>query len=242
MRLRDVGDTDFESTGREFLSYFVRFCDLQPTARILEIGCGIGRIALPLTGHLIGGSYVGMDVVETSIRWCQQHITPKHQNFQFYHVDLFNGRYNRNGITRDEDYRFPFADESFDFIFLTSVFTHLLPPGIANYLSEIRRLLSDDGQVFMSFFLLNQKQGRLALQGRNAIDFKHAIGVYQVRDAEIPENAVAYDESYLIGLFDAYGFGVRRPVMYGTWNGCTDGLSFQDMIITTKTTAKKEAD
>ena len=58
-RLRDVGDTDFEATGEEFRDYFVKFCNLQPTARVFEIGCGIGRIASPLTGYLIDGTIVG---------------------------------------------------------------------------------------------------------------------------------------------------------------------------------------
>lgn len=239
-RLRDVGDGDFEATGREFLNYFVQFCNLKPTARVLEIGCGIGRIVLPLTAHLRGdGSYVGMDVHAASIRWCQRHITPKHSNFQFDHVDLLNQRYNPKGRAQDKDYRFPYADQSFDFIFLISVFTHLLPAGMANYLREMQRLLADDGQVFMTFFLLNERQNSLARQGYNAIDFKYGNDVFRMREADLPESAVAYNEEYLFGLLDVCGFAVRRPILYGTWAGCAEGLSFQDIIIATKETRQR---
>jgi SAM-dependent methyltransferase len=238
-RLRDVGNSDFEETGREFLNYFIQLCNLQPTARVLEIGCGVGRIALPLTGHLRDGSYLGMDLVAASIRWCQRHITPKHPNFRFDHVDLLNRRYNPQGRAEDKHYRFPYAGQSFDFIFLTSVFTHMLPAGMANYLLEIERLLADDGQVFMTFFLLNQRQKELVTQGQNAIDFKYGNGVCRMRDADLPESAVAYDEEYLLGLLYACGLAVRGPILYGTWCGFAEGLSFQDIIIATKRTIQR---
>jgi SAM-dependent methyltransferase len=239
-RLRDVGGGDFESSGRKVVNNLVKLCSLDPTARVLEIGCGIGRIALPLTDHLRDGSYLGMDVVAASIRWCQSNITPKHPRFEFYHVDVFNQRYNPKGRAQDKDYRFPCADLSFDFIFLISVFTHLLPPGMANYLREMHRLLADDGQVFITFFLLNEMQKSLAQNGLNAIDFKYGNNVYRMRDASVPESAVAYDEDYLLGLLDACGFTVRSPILYGRWSGRPDGLSFQDIVIATKKTTVKE--
>lgn len=240
-RLRDVGNSDFEATGQEFLDYFVRLCNLQPNARVLEVGCGVGRIALPLTGYLCDGSYVGMDVVASSIGWCQSNITPKHPNFVFYHADLFNRRYNPQGSAQDKDYRFPYDCRSFDFIFLTSVFTHLLPAGLANYLGEIQRLLADGGQVFITFFLLNERQKSLAQEGLNVIDFKYGNDVYRMRDADVPESAVAYNEEYLLGLLEASGLSVRCPIIYGRWSGRPDGLSFQEIIIATKKTAKREA-
>ncbi|MGH9459757.1 MAG: hypothetical protein ACRD1X_00955, partial [Vicinamibacteria bacterium] len=50
--LRDVGPGDFEEIGREFLGHFVTLGSLQPSETILEIGCGPGRMAMPLTGYL----------------------------------------------------------------------------------------------------------------------------------------------------------------------------------------------
>jgi len=62
VRLRDVGPSDFKETGQEFLNYFIKFCNLQSSANVLDIGCGIGRMAIPLASHLRDGSYIGMDV------------------------------------------------------------------------------------------------------------------------------------------------------------------------------------
>jgi hypothetical protein len=42
---------------------------------------------------------------------------------------------------RSLEYEFPYADASYDFAFLTSVFKNLLPDEVENYLSKIERVL-----------------------------------------------------------------------------------------------------
>jgi hypothetical protein len=48
-----VGDGGFLPIGVEFLKWFVRLGDLKPDERVLDLGCGIGRMeplrALPLS-------------------------------------------------------------------------------------------------------------------------------------------------------------------------------------------------
>ena len=46
------GDGDYRAIGAEFLGHFVRLADLRPHERVLDIGCGIGRMAVPLTQFL----------------------------------------------------------------------------------------------------------------------------------------------------------------------------------------------
>ena len=47
------------------------FADPRPGERVLDVGCGIGRMARPLAGYLTGdGSYDGFDVNREGIRWC----------------------------------------------------------------------------------------------------------------------------------------------------------------------------
>ena len=50
--LRDVGGGDFRAVGQKFLHLFTELADLQPDERVLDIGCGCGRIAFPLTEYL----------------------------------------------------------------------------------------------------------------------------------------------------------------------------------------------
>lgn len=231
--LRDVGGgDDFGAIGQEFLRLFVEIGALKPDERVLDIGCGSGRMAIPLTGYLSPpGSYVGLDITQRVIDWCQQNISNRHPNFRFLHVDLYNKRYNPTGCCLAHEYRFPFDDQSFDFVFLTSVFTHLLPEATQNYLREVARLLSEDGRGFLTFFLLNPTQWALAEQGRNDVDFRRGPGPYRLRDEAIPESAVAYEQGYLFDLLAECGLVPNGPVHYGTWSGRQDGLSYQDILL-----------
>lgn len=50
--------------------------------------------------------------------------------------------YNPRGKLVAENFSFPFEDCTFDIIFVKSVFTHILPKEVDNYLKQITRLLS----------------------------------------------------------------------------------------------------
>lgn len=234
LKLRDVGPSDFEATGQEFLEHFIKVGDLQPYERVLDIGCGSGRMALPLTTYLSPtGAYVGMDIVKPSIVWCQQNISPNFPNFQFFHTDLYNQRYNPQGRASADNYTFPLPNHHFSFIFLTSVFTHLLPDSTKNYLSQLARLLSWQGRILATFFVLNESQQSLADLGQNDIDFKYGTGPYRTRSETTPESAVAYSEPFLQQLIDDCGLKICGGIHYGTWSGRADGLSYQDMVLLT---------
>jgi len=229
--LRDVGPGDFEATGREFLGYFVRLGGLQPWEHVFEIGCGCGRMALPLTDYLApDGRYVGLDVAARAVRWCQRRITRRHPEFTFLHVDVFNQRYNPSGTIQARDYVFPFADRSFDFVFLTSVFTHMFPADTQHYLHETARLLRPTGRLFCTWFLLNPAQAVLAEQGRNVIDFRFARGSHRIRDESVPESAVAVEERVAREMYSEAGLAIRE-IRFGGWSGREDGLSLQDIVL-----------
>lgn len=234
LSLRDVGPSDFVETGQEFLNYFVELGGLQPGHAVLEIGCGSGRMALPLINFLDpteGGSYVGLDVVAPAINWCQRHIAARHPHFAFQHLDIFNRRYNPGGRMQARTLRVPFPDSSFDFIFLTSVFTHLLPEDSAHYLHECSRLLRPGGRIFSTWLLLNATQAELAAQGQSDINLAHERDGYRIRDQAVPESAVGVDEELVRGFFDRAGLVVDEPIHYGRWSGRVDALSYQDLLL-----------
>jgi SAM-dependent methyltransferase len=111
-RLRGfIGSSDYRATG-EFLSYFRNLCGLQPQHRVLDVGCGIGRMAVPLTEYLSSAdSYEGIDIVPQGIAWCSVNITPKFPNFRFQLADVFSKYYNPVSRTLASEYRFPFPDD-----------------------------------------------------------------------------------------------------------------------------------
>jgi ubiquinone/menaquinone biosynthesis C-methylase UbiE len=230
-----IGPADFEKTGEEFLRYFTELGGLQPNARVLDVGCGIGRMAWALTRFLSKkGSYEGFDIVADGIRWCKEEISSRYPNFHFQHVDVYNKFYNPQGIYKASEYQFPYESESFDFTFLTSVFTHVLPQDMENYFSEIARVLKKDGRCLTTFFLLNTESLRLLDAKVSREDFKYECEGYRTTDKETPETVVAYEEGLVRELYEKYKLKIMEPIRYGLWCGRKDFLSYQDIIIAAK--------
>ena len=187
-----VGHGDFAQTGLEFAGYFRELGGMQPEDRVLDLGCGIGRMAIPLTDYLEGGSYAGFDVGRAMIRWCRRHITPGHPDFEFTWAPVYNGKYNPFGTISASEFRFPYEDSSFDFALATSLFTHLLPDDTRHYVAETARVLKPGGTCFFTFFLLTPDARREVADGR-AMSFVHPIeGGGAILDPREPELGVAY--------------------------------------------------
>jgi SAM-dependent methyltransferase len=235
--LHNVGDGDWRAIGAEFLGHFVRIGGLRPDHDVLEIGCGTGRMAMPLTQYLdpSAGSYDGVDVVAPGIAWCERAIARQYANFRFRHVDLQNDLYNPQGSARVEETRLPYADASFDFAILTSVITHLDPSQVASYAAEIARLLRPGGRCFTSLFLVDDvaREALDAGKGRLAFDVA-AAGPQFYAIKERPLAAVAYEFTHLIGVFAQARLDLVRPVVWGAWSGRAGGRSYQDICIFSK--------
>jgi SAM-dependent methyltransferase len=222
----------FESSGAEFMSYLRLLAGLRPDERVLDIGCGCGQMALHLEDYLDQQArYVGVDIHRPSISWCQKKISTRRRNFEFAHIDVRNEAFNPRGVHRAEAYQFPFEAGSFDLILLKSVFTHMRPDEVNNYLREVARLLKSNGRCLATFFLLNDEQARLAGEGVNDLKFERGEGVWRYRYEHSPESAVAFDERYLMQLLAENGLVLKRPIYYGRWAGRTDGLSYQDILL-----------
>src|SRR5262249_45699696 len=85
-----------------------RFGGLRSDGRLLDVGCGVGRLAIGLAGFLHDRcAYEGIDVCADMIRWCQETISVKYPSFHFQQADVFNGFYNPTGKYRAEEYQFP---------------------------------------------------------------------------------------------------------------------------------------
>jgi SAM-dependent methyltransferase len=230
-RLWFVGGGDFRAVGDEFRQHFVELGGLQPDEDVLDVGSGVGRIAVPLTSWL-RGRYEGIDVVRRGIAWCQEAITPRYPNFRFQVADVYNRHYNPEGRVPASEYRFPFEDRSFDFVVLTSVFTHMLPADRDNYIAEIARVLRPEGRCFGTFFLLNE-EARRSMDREGAINFRFQRDGYRTSEEGNPEAAVAYEEADVRDKFGRHALRINS-IRYGTWSGRDDGLSFQDIVVATR--------
>jgi SAM-dependent methyltransferase len=201
---------------------------LRPEHRVLDIGCGIGNLALGLTDYLSGG-YDGLDIHGEAIDWCQRAITPRYPSFRFHHVNIASNAYNAHGHLAASTFRFPFPDNAFDFVFLGSVFTHLLPEAVEQYVSEIGRVLAPGGVCVASYFLVNAET-RVGVEANTTFmpfSVRHPSGLCFLHDALKPEAAVALEETFVTQAHERAGLRIRDIRRGAWWRG---GRHDQDVL------------
>jgi len=232
-----VGKGDFVAIGNEFRGHLVKLAGLRANHRVLEVGCGIGRMAIPLFEVLSeNGSYEGFDIVPRGIRWTQRYITPKHPNFRFQLADIRNKEYNPRGRFLATEYRFPYESDSFDVVFLTSVFTHMLPDEVAAYLAEIHRVMKPGGVCLITWFILNEESRLLISHGKAALKFEYSIGDCLTTNLTTPEDAMCYPQDLVADLYSGAGLNLQYPIHFGSWCARPQYLSTQDFCIASKPT------
>ncbi len=230
-RLNFVGDSDFRSTGDEFLAHFRTLAGLSASDRVLDIGCGIGRMARVLVSVLRPptGSYDGFDVSRTGIEWCREHYRDTPVPFRFEHVDVHHPEYNPSGRGDAQQLRFPYDDASFDLAIATSVFTHLLDGAVTHYLEQTARVLAPGGRL-LSTWLVVDPDASARRRARHLRAPRRRHGAALVADPAAPEAAVAYPLQWIREQLAACGLSLREPYEPGTWTG-RPGASFQDLLV-----------
>jgi len=206
---------------------------LLPNERVLDLGCGPGYHARPLTEHLSNeGSFEGLDVGLPVIDFCKRAYVA-HDNFKFIHADIYNEHYNPRGRFKQREYRLPYSDAEFDIVYSVSLFTHLLPEDTLSYLREIRRVLKSTGRFISTFFLLTaESQANIVNKEKNAVfRFPHDFGTCRVLSPKDPAAGVAYDEAWIRHALAEVALRLCE-VTYGTWSGERDMLqSLQDIVL-----------
>lgn len=104
----------------------------QPSWKVLDIGCGIGRVLKPLAKYF--HALVGIDVSSTMIAQSKAWLS------NYAHVTTF--------ATSGVDLR-EFNDQSFNLVYSYVAFQHMPRPVFEQYLGEINRVLSLDGYLAM---------------------------------------------------------------------------------------------
>jgi SAM-dependent methyltransferase len=190
-------------------------------------------MAVPLTRYLSkAGSYEGFDIVPKGIEWCSKHITPRYPNFKFSVADIYSKHYNHQGRFHAADYKFPYPDSSFDFVLLTSVFTHMLPDAVKNYITEISRVCKPGGRCLFTAFLLYKESRHLIASGKSPLQFKDGPQrSCMVVDPAFPEAAVALTEEFIKDSLDQVALTMEDPPLFGSWCGRPELTSYQDILV-----------
>jgi ubiquinone/menaquinone biosynthesis C-methylase UbiE len=227
-----VGSGDFEAQGKYHLKVLKEMAGLQTNHSVLDVGCGIGRAAVPLTQFLTKeGNYEGFDVVKKGILWCQKNITKDFPNFNFQHVSLHNDLYNLTNQKADS-FIFPYKDNSFDTVFLFSVFTHMQPLEVQHYLNEISRVLKPKGKCLSTFFVYDDEIERKISENNGVFSFPYQKENYRLMNEKVPSANIAFNETYLLDMIKSSNLKLENKI-YGSWaNRQNDDLfDFQDILV-----------
>lgn len=233
MKLTGGGPDTFDLIANEHIQIIRELVGINPNWNILEIGCGIGRDAIPL-GEILSptASYVGVDIEADQIDWCNQNINKRHPNFRFCFIDIYEKLYNPKGQVPFHSVRLPVDDMSIDLVILQSVFTHMLRADVVHYLKEFARLLRRGGKVYTTFFIIDDNI-RNALTDKSYLQFKYSEspGCF-LQSLENPTHAVAYTEQILQEMLDEAGLELVQPVTYGFWSGMRSPINGgQDSVV-----------
>ena len=179
---------------------------------ILEIGVGCGRFAHILRDFSyydlsFTGQYIGVDIDEEALAWCRQSFDKR---FRFHLSTDPSKSYHRE-TQRAEFYKIPEPDNSVDFVFSGSLFSHLLEREARNYLTESFRLLRPGGFASHSFFCMDQPPSTIGSRHT----FSHKMGNAYVESLQQPEAAVAYSGAFMIDLAKEIGFTSAKIRSHG---------------------------
>jgi SAM-dependent methyltransferase len=229
------GTHNFEQIADWHISQIQKYVGINAADNVVEIGCGIGRVAIPLTEILTCGTYLGTEVIRPSVDWCSENITARHPNFTFIHHDIHDTLHNPNGTLHAKDIRLPSEDGTVNLILLLSVFTHMFRDEIIHYMREFRRMLKPTGRVYASCFLVNsavldavRDEPRLGWK----VQFRHAYGEgCYINSEEEPRGAVAFEDGMFMAMINQ-GRLALDDVLWGNWSGARDNpRSGQDVTI-----------
>ncbi len=228
--------------GEEWSMVLRIFGGITQSSAVLEIGCGLGRIAFPLRYILRKGSYDGFEICREKVDFLRAQFTPAHPHFRFIWADVYNSFYNPNGASAATEYRFPYAEECFDLVFAASVFTHMLPLNARRYFAESARVLRPGGCCVFSFFLLENYRSKAPRPpgfDLASFDFEHHLDKFGKRFAVSDPNNLEFMTAYATNLIEEYageaGLRFRGSPILGYWSGSSDTwIGTQDLIVLEK--------
>ncbi|HWT12775.1 MAG TPA: methyltransferase domain-containing protein [Allosphingosinicella sp.] len=128
---------DYRQAGAEHVAKMLEVVrasgfSFDPGDRILDLGCGAGRMIRHLEDLAESCEIWGTDISAEHIFWCREHLSPP---FNF--------------ATTTKVPHLPFEDRSFRLIYCGSLFTHIDDLADA-WLLELQRILAPDGRLYVT--------------------------------------------------------------------------------------------
>jgi len=205
-----------DAEGRALAALCQDRLDLRRDARIVDIGCGWGRLAAALAEHLDPtADYHGFDPNREQVRWAQDNLMPRHQALNFHITNVANRIYNPGGALRTTTFVVPFATASRDLVIASALFAYLSPDELDAYAREAARILKPGGRLLATFYLLDDESRSILPRLAPPLAFRFPAGPI-VSTSPNGGGLVAYDEAHVRAVLERRGF-VMEAMVRGRW-------------------------
>lgn len=181
---------------------------------LVDIGCGQGRLPLGLLQVQPRARYLGLDVCNTSIQWCNRHIARRFPSYEFAHLDVMNARYNPSGKQLKSEFQLPIGTAEAAIVYMWGVVTNMEPEHLPTYAREIGRILRPGGKLFLT---ANVEQGvpTVSINPENYTSFA----------CKGPLHIVRYERDYFVDLFRDAGLSLSEYAHHAAGN-CQSDMYF----------------
>ncbi len=134
----EISDGDYLAGAMREAQVLRRRAGLGPRTRVLDWGCGAGRLAIGirhLTGHV--ADYHGVDVRAENLEWARDHLADDHHRFTLVE-------------TADRVYDIPAEPESVDLLYTGAAFTHFVTADVTGWATSIAAVLAPRARVVLT--------------------------------------------------------------------------------------------
>ncbi len=153
-----VGAGAFELIGRRELAVLTAE-GLAPASTLVDLGCGIGRMAVHAIPFLVGGHYIGTDIAPSMLERAQARIAPAIPDPPC-----------KVSWVKQVGTTFAVPDQSVDAFCAYSVFTHIEHEDAFNFLVDARRAVRPAGIFVFSCLPMDLQVSREIFLASAAVD------------------------------------------------------------------------
>ena len=217
---------DYRKSGDDLRAHLIRHAGLTPESRVLDIGCGTGRLAHALRDYITTGVYHGVDLNRGHIDHCRKQFTFC-KGYRFKHLDYYHQEWNPKGSR--EEYKLPYEPGTLDIIVMVGVLNHLDIKRAADLIHHAAPLLRSYGSLAATVRLLNHHS--MAHLRQDQYPYRTHESWYADRTRPLLDIAVP-EEGFRRVLIHSR-LQIREPIRYGTW-GSSSGPLDQDLLVAVK--------
>lgn len=236
-----VGGSDPEQVGDACCAILDRYILINENSRILDFGCGVGRVLLSVLKHYPTVSKIkGFDIMPQVIEFCKAEIAAAFSNTSFELIGGSNDHYDEfinaadSTMAINNDVVLHRYSRQFNSAYAFSVFTHVETSDFRALLTLIVELLEPGGEFLFTAFLLTP-YSRRAIEQRQCL-FLFENDAYETDGQVFTGNAsdrlgfIAFDLALVEQMVFEAGMVVTH-VEHGAWTGAGFSSSLQDVIV-----------